>query len=464
MKRLAIVVAAMLLAACSTPKHDVEQDTPPVPAGWLTRDGPTAPVPEDWWVRFHDPVLTRLVELALANNRDVATAVARVREARGQEAVARAQELPSVNFALNDTRSRNFNAFGQLATTTTRENLFQASYELDLFGRTAELVDAARASTEASEAARDAAALSVAAATATGYITLRALDARLLILERTVESRSEAMRVARRRAEVGFTSDLEMHQAEADYEGTAQQVPQTQLAIEREEHALALLTGSPPAAIARGLALVEIASPPVPDTLPSGLLRGRPDIAQAERSLVAADASLASARTQFLPTVQLSASLGTLAITQLPQGMIWSLGLSVLQPIFDGGRIKGQIETTAGRRDEAAYAYQRTVLTAFREVEDNLSAVVRTREQRARLEAQQAALANALFHASRRYQAGYASYLDQLDAQRGELTAELSVVQARADELNALVALAQAVGGGWTGLPETTQAPSASRQ
>jgi outer membrane protein TolC len=108
------------------------------------------------------------------------------------------------------------------------------------------------------------------------------------------------------------------------------------------------------------------------------------------------------------------------------------------------------VDTATGRREEAAYAYQRTVLTAFREVEDNLSALVRTREQRVHIEAQQAALADALFHATRRYQAGYASYLDQLDAQRGVLTAELAAAQATADELNALVALAQAVGGGWT--------------
>lgn len=143
---------------------------------------------------------------------------------------------------------------------------------------------------------------------------------------------------------------------------------------------------------------------------------------------------------------------------------IWNLGASVLAPIFNGGRIQAQVDTAAARRDQAAFSYQRVVLTALREVEDNLSTVVRTRQQRVHLEAQRAALADALFHASRRYREGYSSYLEQLDAQRGVLAADLALVQARADELNALVALSQAMGGGWPGpgLPtrSSTQPPA----
>ena len=453
MKRSVPMLAAALLAACAAREHQpTPHDAPPVPAAWQTEAGPRGPVREAWWAPFGDPVLTQLVEKALARNRDVATAASRVLEARAQEAIVRAQEFPSLNLSFNENRARSYNAFGQLNTLTTRQGVFQAAYEVDLFGRVAEQVAAARANSESNEAASAAAALSVAAATTSGYITLRALDTRLEILERTVTSRREALRVARERAAAGYTSDLESSQAEAEYEGTAQQIPQTQLAIERQEHALALLTGSPPAPITRGLALSDILAPPVPASLPSDLLRGRPDIVQAERGLVAADASLASARTQFLPTLNLSASAGTLFVTGLPTATIWAAGASVLAPLFEGGRIRGQVDVAGARRDEAAFAYQRAVLTAFREVEDNLSAVARTREQRAHLEAQQAALQTALFHAGRRYQAGYASYLEQLDTQRNALSAELAMTQARADELNALVALAQAVGGGWTGL------------
>lgn len=453
MRRAASLVLAgtLLLAACShVPSRDASAERPPVPAAWRTSLGPTAELQRDWWSRFGDPVLTSLVEAALTSSPDLATAAARVREARAQEALARSQQLPSFDFAYGSSRSRTLNPLGLPAVTTTHQPVFQAAYEADLFGRIGEQVEAARATTQAGEAARESAVLSVAAATASGYITLRALDSRLAILDATVAARREGVRFARERAEVGYTSDLERRQAEAEYESAAQQVPQLRLAIERQEHALALLTGTPPRTIARGLALGRLATPAIPDGLPSDLLRRRPDIAQAEFTLVAADASLASARAQFLPSLRLTASVGDLIVSSVPDPVrIWNLGASVLAPIFNGGRIQAQVDTAAARREQAAFGYQRVVLTALREVEDNLSAVVRTREQRVHLEAQRAALADALLHAERRYREGYSSYLEQLDAQRGVLAAELALVQAHADELNALVALSQAMGGGW---------------
>ncbi|MDB5958558.1 efflux transporter outer membrane subunit [Ramlibacter sp.] len=450
MNRLAVLAVPLLLAACShVPQRDARGDEPQVPADWRTAAGPQAPLALAWWNGFGDPVLTTLVEAALANNLDVATAAARVREARAQEDLARSQLFPTLDFSNSNSRGRTYNPFGVPTTSTTRQRVFEAAYEVDLFGRIAEQVSAAHAGTQAGEAARAAAALSVAAATATGYITLRSLDARLALLEETVRQRRDAMRVASERAAVGYTSDLELRQAEAEYESAAQQVPPTRLAIERQEHALALLTGTAPRDIARGRPLAGLTPPPIPAGLPSDLLRRRPDLFQAESTLVAADATLASTRAQFLPSLQLTASLGRLLVTPLEPITIWSLGASVLAPLFDGGRIEAQVNTAGARREQAAYAYQRAVLTAFREVEDNLSAVVHTREQRTHLQAERAALADALFHAQRRYRAGYSSYLEQLDAQRGVLTAELALIQAMTDELTTLVALSQAMGGGW---------------
>ena len=451
MKRLDWLVLPLLLAACThVPHRDASHDEPEIPSDWRTQAGPQAPLAPDWWNGFGDPVLTRLVEAALANNLDVATAAARVREARAQEDLARSQQFPSLDFSNNTSRGRTFSPLGVPTIETTQQRVFQAAYEVDLFGRIAEQVGAARAGTQASEAARAAAALSVAAATATGYITLRSLDARLALLEETVLARREALRVANERADVGYTSDLERRQAEAEYESAAQQVPATRLLIERQEHALALLTGTAPRDIVRGRPLTSLTLPPIPAGVPSDLLRRRPDIAQAEDTLVAADATLASTRAQFLPSLRLTASLGRLAVSPLDPITVWSLGSSVLAPIFNGGRIQSQVDTAQARREQAAYAYQRTVLTALREVEDNLSAVVRSREQHAHLQAQRTALANALFHAGRRYRAGYSSYLEQLDAQRGVLAADLALIQAATDELTALVALSQAMGGGWT--------------
>lgn len=420
--------------------------------GWRTvPGGPTAPISRDWWTLFGDPVLTRLVTTALAHNDDIAIAAARVREARAQEQTARAALVPNLEAGVAASVSRTVSPFGTGLNQVEVAPVFQSSYELDLFGRVREQISAARSAWLASAAARDAAALSVAAATASGYITLRGLDARLAVLRATLTSRAEELRLARSRAAVGYTSDLELRQAEAEYESTAQAIPPAQLAITREEDALSLLLGYSPRAVERGADIAALHAPPVPAELPSELLRRRPDVVQAEFTLAASDANLAVARAQFMPRINLAASTGTALSTVLANPItLWSIGASILAPIFEGGRLRAGVNTAAARRDEAAFTYRRTVLTAFREVEDNLAAVQRLREQRGALEAQRTATAEALRHAINRYQAGYSSYLEQLDAQRALLTVDLSLVQARVDTLNALVGLYQAMGGGWT--------------
>ena len=453
MRGRSVALACLLLGACAPAIPPLPPGSAVAPpGGWRTAVGPTAPVQQGWWRLFGDPALDALVEQALANNTDVAIAAARVREARAQEALARSQLFPSLDLGVGATRQRSISALGTPTTSTTVQPVFQAAYEVDLFGRIGNQVEAARQGYLASQAARDAAALSVAAATATGYFTLRALDARLAIAQATETDRAEALRIARNRAEVGYTSDLELRQAEAEYQATAQLVPQLQLAIARQEDALSLLVGSNPAPVARGRAIGDIQRPALPGTLPSELVRQRPDIAQAEFTLAASDATLAAARAQFLPQIRLSGTAGAVLSSALGDPVaIWSIGGSVLEPIFNAGRNQANFDTAAARREQAAFTYRRTVLTAFREVEDNLAAVLRLREQLAALQAQRTALASALEHARNRYQAGYSPYLEQLDAQRALLTAELSLVQTEADELNAVVGVFQAVGGGWNG-------------
>lgn len=423
-----------------------------MPGGWRTDLGSTTRVEQRWWTQFGDPVLARLVEAALAHNPDLAIAAARVREARAQERLARSQLLPNLELGVGGAYGRSVGPLGQPTQGLTVQPVFQAAYEVDLFGRLENQTVAARQNTAAIEAARGAARLSVAAATASAYVTLRALDARRAIVQATLASRAEALRIARDRARVGYTSQLELRQAQAEYEATAQIVPQVALGISRQENALSNLVGVPPRAVERGLALPALRRLPIPGDLPADLLRRRPDIAQAERTLAAADATLAAARAQFLPQVRLTGSAGEALSTALANPIdIWSVGASILAPIFNGGRIRAQADTAAARRDQAAFAYQRAVLVAFREVEDNLAAVQQLAEQRSRLEAQRRALADALRHARNRYQAGYSPYLEQLDAQRALLNAELSLAQVEADQLTTLVALYQAMGGGWSG-------------
>lgn len=447
---LAVAGAATVLSGCAPQVPVAAGAAVAPPAGWRTAAGPGEAVAPEWWRLLGDPALDQLVARALAANPDIAIAAARVREARAQEAQARAQLLPSLELGVSAAHARSLNAFGRASEATTVQPVFQAAYEVDLFGRLTDQVRAARLTGDAAAAAADTVRLSVAAAAVSGYVTLRALDARLALTRGTVADRAEALRIARNRAQAGYTSQLELRQAEADYRSVTQLVPQVELAIARQEDALSVLAGRPPGPVARGLALDALRRPPVPDVLPSALLRRRPDIAQAELTLAASDASLAAARAQFLPQVRLGASAGAVLSSALgdPVG-IWSLGGSVLAPLFEGGRLRAGVNAAAARRDQAAFGYQRTVLGAFREVEDNLAAVVRLNRQRSELTAQRNALAEALRHARNRYEAGYTSYLEQLDAQRSLLAAELALVQTDADALNALVALNQAAGGGW---------------
>jgi len=420
---------------------------------WRTVADAGAPPPgAQWWRAFGDATLARLVDQALANNTDVATAIARLAEARAQAALARAQLAPSLDLGASASRTRSLSAVtGQPVENTSAQPQFQAAYEVDLFGRLADLSEASRAAFMASATARDAAAIGVAASTATGYLTLRGLDARLEVARQTLAARDQSLRFARSRAEVGYTSRLELRQAQVEYESAVQLVPQLQLAVTRQENALRLLLGDVPGDVPRGAALLAMQVPPVPAGLPSEVLRRRPDIAQAEYTLAGADASLSAARKQFLPTIRLTGTAGLLLVNSLSDPTtLWALGGSVLAPIFSGGRLQAQADAAVARRDQAAFAYRRTALTAFREVEDALAGVARLAEQGESLQRQRDLLADTLRLATSRYRAGYATYLEQLDAQRGLLGAELSLLQTRADLLNAAVSLYQAMGGGWT--------------
>lgn len=442
---------ALALAACAGPPIETAKVPPVVPPpAWRTDAGPVAPIDRAWWQGFGDPVLTALVDKALANNTDIAIAVARVREAEANLALARSQSLPAIDAGISGGRSRSVSAFGTPEVQNAVQPQVQAAYEVDLFGRLADQRAAARDSWFASQAARDSTRLAVAAATANGYIALRGLDARLDIARATVAARSESLRLARSRVGRGYSPKLELQQAEAEYDATAQIVPQIELAIAKAEDTLSQLTGEPPQAIDRGLSLDRLTVPAIPDGLPSELLRRRPDVAQAEFQLAASDKSLAAARKRFLPQVKLSTSAGAAFSSLLADPLtIWSIGGSILAPLFEGGRLKAQANVAGAQRDQAAFAYRRAALTAFHEVEDALAGAKRLDEQVTLARAQRDALSEALRLATNRYREGYSPYLEQLDAQRGLLGAQLSLIQSRADALTARVQLFQAMGGGW---------------
>ncbi|WP_363799768.1 efflux transporter outer membrane subunit [Lysobacter firmicutimachus] len=445
-----LAAGVALLSACAGVPAPPERPEPP--AAWRDAPGAGIAVQRDWWRGYNDPVLAELVERALRDNTDLRVAAARVAEARALLAAQGAAQWPSLDLAVSATRSRSLAASGRAVVSEVTQPQFQAAFEVDLWGRLDALTDAARANLLASETGADAVRLGIAAAVAQAYLGLRAGDARLAVAQRTLASREGALKVAQRRFDTGYSSRLELAQAQAEYRATTQVVPQLQLAIRRQEDALSVLLGRAPQAVPRGLALGDIAAPALPDAgMPSQLLRRRPDIAQAEAQVAAADAGLAAARAQLLPTLRLTGSLGQLESSLLHNDPIhlWSVGGSVLAPLFNRGRLRAQVDASAARRDQAVLGYQKTVLTAFAEVEDALAAIARLREQGEQAEQQRQALAEALRIAHNRYNEGYASYLEELDAQRNLFNAELTVLQLRGEALAAEVNLYKALGGGW---------------
>ncbi|HTU35952.1 MAG TPA: efflux transporter outer membrane subunit [Candidatus Acidoferrum sp.] len=460
-----LVCTTLLLAGCAGEKAPVPLEAAvTTPAAWrsaaVTRD---ASVDAAWWRSFDDPFLSTVVETALQNNVDIAIAVSHVAEARADFQLASAQLMPSVAAVGGGERERDVNpGFGVPELQTEGGVQVEVSYDLDLFGRLKDSSAAARANLLATEAARDNVRLAVAASAASGYITLCSLDARLGVLQDTLRTREDELHVARRLAQTGYSSQLDLAQAQAAYEETRQLIPATILALSKQEDGLSLLLGENPRAIERGKDFDKLAAPSVPVFVPASLLRRRPDIASAEQELAATDHELDVSRDDYMPDISLAASGGFVGSTLVPASPValWSLGGSILAPLFSGGRLDAQQDAATARRDEAAFAYRKSALNAFQEVEDAMASVQRLGEQEDTLVAERDALDHAFTLARNRYRAGYSPYIDQLDAQRGLLSAQLSLVQAHTDRLTAIVQLYKSLGGGWS--PPTAEAKQAA--
>lgn len=450
MRGIAAAVLVATVAACAGPRPDAPREAAvEAPATWrqpATLGEPSA----DWWAGFGDAALADAVRTALAHNDDVAIALTRVQQAQAQFRIARAALFPTVDVQGQGARQRDVSPFGMPRVYNAAETDLAVSYELDLFGRVRDTTEAARAAYFATAAAHDNVRLMVASSTASAYITLVAYDARLAVLRETLRARQESLRVTQRRAATGYASQLDLAQAESEMRSTEAQIPPAELAVSQQENGLSVLLGASPRTIPRARALVDLSVPTVPVVLPSDLLRRRPDIAEAELQIVSADKSLDAARAAFMPQIGLSLSAGYLFSSLLNTPVrVFTLGGSVLAPIFEGGRLRAQADSAAAKRDEAAFGYRKTVLTAFQEVENALARNDRYAAQERALAAQRESLVRTVRIATNRYRTGYSAYLEQLDAERALLSADLSLVQVRADRLGAAVSLYKALGGGW---------------
>jgi len=458
---MALLLAATLLAGCM-PAHRQAPALAAIdaPSGWSVPAGAhaavsDAPIAQQWWRAFGDPALDGHVQAALTYNADLLSAGSRLDTARAQLDLARAAIGPTLAGTLGLQAQRTLGATGE-ATSRVAQPGLQASWEPDLWGRLHSQAGAAELRLSASEADQAGVALAIASTTAQTYIGLLALEAQLQVTRDTAASRAEALRIARDKASAGYTSQLQSTQAESEYEAVLQSLAQLQQAIARQYNALRLLTGQPPAqrdgAQAQAARFARLQLPTVPVALPSDLLRRRPDLAQAEALLAASDASLQASRAAFLPQVALSASLGALYTNALHYNpvAVWSLGGSVLAPLFDQGRLQAQYDSSAAQRDQAAFAYRGAVLNALAEVENALVADARLQEQMQHATRRREVLARSLQYARDRYEAGYAAYLEELDAQRNLYQTEIELINLRQSQLSNQLSLFKAVGGGWT--------------
>ncbi|MCR4144956.1 MULTISPECIES: efflux transporter outer membrane subunit [Alcaligenes] len=450
---MALLSGAALLSGCMPAyRATPEQAQVAVPSGWIGASSEGTVVDSAWWKAFNDPGLSALVEAALARNNDILSAATRIEQARAAVQLADSSLGPSLSF---DTGAHAERALGPggMAISRAVQPAVQLNWELDLWGRLSSQAKAAELKLSATQADYDAIALSVASETARTYIALLGLEAQLLQAKATSTSRTEALRLAQEKFDAGYISQLELTQAQSELEAVEQHIPQLELAISRHHNALRLLTGELPAVYQQNasssLSALELPAPG--SGLPSELLRRRPDIARAELGLASKDASMAASRTAFLPQVSLSARAGALYVSALSYDptKIWSLGGSILAPIFDRGRLQAQFDSATAQRDEAAFAYRGVVLTAFSEVENALAGQRRFAEELSHVTVRRDVLKRSLEHARNRYEAGYASYLEQLDAQRNLYEAENQVIAVRESQLQNMVDLYKALGGGW---------------
>ena len=410
---------------------------------------------QKWWDIFQDEHLRALIRIALQQNYDLRIAASRVLEAQAQLGITRADQFPTLaaGAAINDTRTAQSPFFPGFEVSTGQVNL-SAAWELDFWGKFRRATEAARAILLASEWARQEVVSTLVANVGAAYFQLRALDLQLEISKRTLGSRQESLRLTRMLADGGSTSLLDVRQAEQLVFTAGAEIPALEQQIEQQENFLSILLGQNPADIPRGQALTDQPYPPeVPPGLPSELLERRPDIREAEAQLIAANAEIGVARAAYFPEISLNGNGGfeSTALSGLFSGPAgaWSFGASLTEPIFTAGRLRSGVRLAEARQETAVLLYQQSIQGAFRSVSDALVAYRKTREFRVQQESLFQSAQDAARLSHMRYTGGATGYLEVLTNETNAFSAELGLVQARLNELLALVQLYEALGGGW---------------
>jgi outer membrane protein, multidrug efflux system len=410
-----------------------------------------------WFQIFDDPTLQALIRDALANNLDLRAAAARVEEARARAGVVKSFLYPQVDGVAQTTIGQASTALnGDDDDDNTRASGvfgFQLSWELDLFGRIRREHESALAFVLASEQGRRGIIVTLIGDVASNYFLLRELDLQLEIARRTLRINDETVLYFQNRLDGGVSNRLELDRIRALRSETAIAIPEIEQQIAIVEHAISLLVGRPPGQVDRtGLTPGEQLPPPIPPGLPASLLERRPDVLQAEQLLVAANADIGVAKARFFPTISLTGFLGGVSgdlVTLMGQGGLWSSTLGLFQPIYQGGRLRRDLEAAQARFDAALADYQKAALNGYREVANALITIQKLAEVRVERETGVAALVDASDLSRARYDSGLASYIEILTADQDLFEQELRLAQTRGAEFRARAELYRTLGGGW---------------
>lgn len=475
LKAASPLLAALVLSACAAPELRAPQIDVPTAykestetvlntaeaARWKPAQPAEAQARGEWWKAFKDAALDQLIDEAIAANANLAAAAARMKQARALAGVAEADRIPSVEAGLGPQRARaSALSLGlpqgtDVAPSTAWQGRLTASYEVDLFGRVAGNVSAAQADASASEATYRSVLLALQADVAQTYFRLRATDAELAFLNETVRLREESVRINQRRYDLGDIGELDLARAKTELATTQAEA----IALERQraqlEHALAVLLGKPASAFdAKDNPLLDTAAlPAIPAGLPSALLERRPDIAAAQRAMMAANARIGVARSAMFPALRITGAGGVesedLSDLFRWSSRSWVIGALLSLPVIDGGRNRNNIARAEAALEESVADYRQNVLRAFAEVEDNLVGLRTLAGQARAIDDAVASARRSAELAGKLYEAGRSSYLDLLDAQRNLATVERSAVQLRGARATTTVALIRSLGGGW---------------
>ncbi len=454
--------ACCILSGCAAVGSNYERPQMPAPTAYRFVEGAAqaeslADLP--WFQVFDDPALQALIRDAIANNLDLRAAVARVEEARARAGIAKSYLYPQVDGVARYGARQATNApqAGTTEENTTNQTVvggFQLSWELDLFGKLRRQRESAFALLLATDQGRRGVLVTLVGDVASNYFLLRELDLELDIARQTLRINDQTVSYFKDRLDGGVSNRLELDRVQALRSQTAAAIPSLEQQLAMVENELSLLVGKPPGAIARELTKPLEPSPPaIPAGLPTSLLERRPDVMQAEQLLVAANADIGAAKALFYPTISLTGFLGGVSgdLTSFlgGDGGVWSVGAGLLQPIFQGGRLRNNLAVMRARYDEALAMYQKAALNGYREVADSLVTIQKLAVARTERQVGVDVLKDAADLARARYDSGLASYIEILTADETLFQQQLLVAQTIGAEMRARAGLYRALGGGW---------------